>query len=159
MRMLLLLISIGVLRGLSAQESERTDPSFDIVEVRLYYSSWDSQAGYRRNAVSIREFSNMTMVMRNGSYGNEFVAWLRLDEMVSTENVEEFNVAKDAKLVIDIFYSDGKIETFISNGLWLYSEDETLMRPVNSEFLCKFHFNDWNFGIAELESKTGGGCD
>jgi hypothetical protein len=96
--------------------------------------------------------------MENNLYASEFVAWLRLDEMIPSEDVEGFDSLKYTMLVIDVFYADGASETYVSNGVWLYNEKETLARPVNANFLCKFHFRDWNFGFPDYEEERGGGC-
>jgi hypothetical protein len=79
--------------------------------------------------------------------------------MKPTAGDKEFNRTKDVKLVIDISYLDGTSQTYLSNGLWLYNEQETLMRSVDAAFLCKFHFRSWNYSVEEVEEARGGGCE
>lgn len=106
------------------------------------------------------------MTLKNEFSISDFIEWLELERLKDIRDIDNFYLdayesasefskvlKKDgdierlinARLVIDIAFSNGKTKVYVSDGRWLFDLGENKAMRVSDQFLRKFHFRDYNF--------------
>lgn len=86
-----------------------------------------------------RTFSRTEIISTDSTYISHFIRWLDFSQMVSQPSLNSENT--NAFIVIDLYrQDDGKIETFYSDGDYLYSLNPSMKKPVDQAFRSKFYF-------------------
>lgn len=87
-----------------------------------------------------RKISQTKIISTDSEYISNFIRWLDVDAMRRTKKID-IN-ATHAFIVIDFYrLDDGKVETFYSDGNYLYSVDPSMRRIVDKKFRRRFYFD------------------
>lgn len=86
-----------------------------------------------------RAIGQTEIVSTDSTYILHFIKWLALDSMTpqSQPNLEKTG----AFIVIDLYRrDDGKVETFYSDGDYLYAINPAMKKQIDATFRTKFYF-------------------
>lgn len=158
MRGFILIAYISTALFIFMQKVQAQDTSFKKIEVHFIDWSWVARVPYTPK--SVRENAEIVINILGQESIFSFIKWLKLEDMIDFRKLDDFSLGEygsgealrshiesaggldkliDARLVIDI-YSNGsqELDTYVSDGRWLYQLSTQKVRKIDEEFLNRF---------------------
>ena len=116
----------------------RYDPKF--IKAEIYYYGWDVFTRSMISLESVRNSPKIRISIIDPGEVLQFVKWLRLEEMLETQDKPGLVQREDPRLVIDLFDSKNTQTTYYASWFNLLSQDSRKKRPIDETFRNKFFF-------------------
>ncbi len=104
------------------------------VRAEIYYYGWDVLTRYALSPEDVRKRHKIKIFIVDKDEVAKFVKWLRLDKMQSISRPE----GEDARLVVDLFKTNGVRESYYASRFNLISEDSLRKRHIDEIFKNMF---------------------
>lgn len=104
------------------------------IRAEIYYYGWDLLTRYALSPEDVRMRHKIKIIIIEQDEVTKFIKWLRINELKSVSKPEK----EDARLVIDLFKSNGVRETYYASRFSLLSEDSLRKRSIDDSFKDMF---------------------
>lgn len=109
----------------------------EFVSAEIYYIPWLEEFRSALTLEGVRSAYSIKMIIKDKYTVSRLVQWLRLEQMKPTTDIKRFKNT-DPRIVFDLYNADGVRVTYFADPGALFTEDGTLMRPINKTFENKF---------------------